>query len=537
MVLQATVASDQSLAGRAEANSLESWVIRKAGWFALAMTAAAFALRVYYAISCYLNPQEAHHFLAARTPQTLHGAYEAMRSLDIPSLSVLALHWVTLFGRTELVLRMPGLLSASLALWFAFAWMRRILGELPALGGLLFLAVSQSAITAAAQIEQFGLLVLFVCAALYATERAFDQASSRWAIVQGLLLACALLTHYVAILVVVALGLYVLIRCRVGRAPRELRITFLAIQAGLALEAAFLYFHFVRHSRTLANMSSSFYHRGAESLFDYWWMSMCRTFTFLIGFGNTWSHKIAILMFCIFAAGVAALLVGRVKEGRINALLIVSPFVIGFAGALLRLAPFAGTRLQAYLLPFFAAGLGAALKWVPRGRAVFVLLLATVCATVWAATNKVDHVSHASDIDPRVFPISDMSAALDYISQSVPPGAPLFVDEETRDELSYYLGRNDRSLSGFDRNIGHDEVLKGHRIISSSGGSWSFDLDHPLAQASKAAEEQGVPARTPIWIVSVLWPYQEPLSVHIPAESIRNGRTFGAISVMQTELE
>ena len=47
MVLQATVASDQSLAGRAEANSLESWVIRKAGWFALAMTGAAFALRVY----------------------------------------------------------------------------------------------------------------------------------------------------------------------------------------------------------------------------------------------------------------------------------------------------------------------------------------------------------------------------------------------------------------------------------------------------------------------------------------------------------
>ena len=115
-----------------------------------------------------------------------------------------------------------------------------------------------------------------------------------------------------------------------------------------------------------------------------------------------------------------------------------------------------------------------------------------------------DHVSHASDIDPRVFPISDMSAALDYISQSRFTGAPLFVDEETRDELSYYLGRNDRSLSGFDRNIGHDEVLKGHRIISSSGGSWSFDLDHPLAQASKAAEEQGVPARTPIWIVSVL---------------------------------
>ena len=187
---------------------------------------------------------------------------EAVRSLDIPSLSVLALHWVTLFGQTELVLRMPGLLSASLALWFAFAWMRRILGELPALGGLLFLAVSQSAITAAAQIEQFGLLVLFVCAALYANgtrvRPGFIPLGNRS---RSILSACALLTHYVAILVVVALGLYVLIRCPCrSRSTRTADNVFgNSGRAGTGGSLPIL--PFCPALQNLANMSSSFYHR------------------------------------------------------------------------------------------------------------------------------------------------------------------------------------------------------------------------------------------------------------------------------------
>jgi hypothetical protein len=511
----------------------ESWVVRNAVWLAVAIIVAAFALRVYYAVSCYLTPQEALHFLAARS-QSWHQAYKAARLLSDPPLFILALHSAISLGRTELILRMPSLLGTTVGLWFVFAWMRRVLGDLPALAGLIFLAASQAAITAATEVEQYGLLLCFVCAALYATERAFNEVSSRWAVVQGLLLTCALLTHYTAALVIAALGLTSLLRCRIDRVPRRMLYAFVAVELSLALELAILYLRFIRNSEVTAYLSNTYYQPSKQTLLEYFWMSMSRTFTYLIGFGNVWSHKIALVLFLIFTAGVAALLARQVRKGRINALLIVSPFVIGFLGALLRLFPFGGTRHQAYLLPFFAAGLAAALNWLPRGLSVPVLLLAAVSATVWAATNKVDPASNAADIDPRVFPISDMRAAIDYINQDVPAGAPLVVDEETRLDLSYFLGRYDTSLDSPDRRMDNDEVLNGHRIISPQEYSWSFEHNHPLAQISSAARAQGVSTGAPIWVVSVQWPYREPLSARIPAGSIRSGRTFGAISVVET---
>src|ERR1700722_19379654 len=92
----------------AETDRLEVWVTQNSNWLALGIIAAAFAIRLAYAGSCYLNPDEAEHFGAAR-PASWLGAYRAALTLAHPLLFILVLHGFLVFGRTELILRFPSL--------------------------------------------------------------------------------------------------------------------------------------------------------------------------------------------------------------------------------------------------------------------------------------------------------------------------------------------------------------------------------------------------------------------------------------------
>lgn len=512
---------------------LESWVVNNSTWIAIVIIAVAFGLRIYYALSTYLNPDEAIHFLAAR-PHTLHEAYKASRLLSDPPLFVALLHWTIQFvGRTELALRLPSVLASTAALWISFAWLRRILGALPALVGLIFLTVSQSAITAGTEARAYGVLLFFVCAALYATERAFSDRSAGWALTQGLMLVGAALTHYTAVVVIPALGLYALVRCFVDRVPRPVWMAFIADQLAIGSVLGYLYFHLVLTSPAFtpegrAYLAPEFW-RKKETFLDYLWLCAHRTFTYFLGFGNDWSHPLATFFCIVFLAGLLALMIGRagaVKDSRLLVALIICTFVIGFIESLMKMFVFAGSRDQAYLVPFFAVGLAAALKWIPRGFAAPVLALGVAFAAIWASVITADN-------DPRIYHVRDMRAAVNYIKSTVPAGAPLFVDEQTRLELSYYLGRDNASLDRFDRQVDNDQVLDGHRIISPPGGPWMFSLNQPLTLIDQSAQAAGVAPGTPIWITSLQYPKPTPLASALPPGTSSNAQAWGAVSVIE----
>jgi dolichyl-phosphate-mannose-protein mannosyltransferase len=230
-----------------EPGRLETWVVKNSSWLALGIIVLAFVLRLVYADSCYLNTDEAAHFDAAR-PASWLGAYEASLRIWHPPLFILVLHGFLSLGRTELVLRLPSLIGGTAALGFTFAWIRRSLGEISALAGLGFMALCSGAVTASTEVRQYGLLLFFVCAALYATERAFTERSTIWAIGQGLFLLGALLTHYTAIIVLASLGLYVLLRSLLDGMPRRILLAFILIQLILAAVLGWLYFGHIRHS-------------------------------------------------------------------------------------------------------------------------------------------------------------------------------------------------------------------------------------------------------------------------------------------------
>jgi hypothetical protein len=103
---------------RSGANRLEAWVVGNSDWLALVIIVGAIAVRIAYAASCYLNPDEVQHFNAAR-PHTWLEAYRASTDLAHPPLFILALHAVLCFGNTEFIQRQlcPSSASTSIFYW------------------------------------------------------------------------------------------------------------------------------------------------------------------------------------------------------------------------------------------------------------------------------------------------------------------------------------------------------------------------------------------------------------------------------------
>jgi len=510
--------------GKVQLTKLEDWVARNAGWLAIGIIAAGLAVRVAYSASCYLNPDEAQHFDAAR-PATWIGVFRESHRLAHPPLFIFVLHAMLVLGRSELILRLPSIAGGTAALWLTFAWIRRTVGRIPALAGLLFMAISPAAISASTEVRQYGLLLFFVCGSVYATERALSQRSTNWAIIQGIFLLGALLSHYTAPVVILSVDVYVMLRYIAGGVPRRVLFTFVCGQLVLAAVLGWLFLSYIHHAvvfspASLLYLKKFYYVPSEERLLHFTRRSFVETFSYMV------SEKRAILSMFVFVAGVAALLTGRTKAPRLMAVLIFTPFIAGFGTAIFRVLPFAGSRHQTYLLPFLAAGFAAAVAWIPRKLVVPLLLAGVVYAPLWIARTPPDN-------SQRTVPMMDMTAAINYIHQVVPRNAPLFMDLKTRFILKYYLGGHDPNLDSWPR--GNDEKFGDYPVIAPRTFGWVFSPKDALTRVNEAAKDLGVPRGQPLWVVSVAWLDWEALASGLSAGDYRSAKEFGAISVIETE--
>ncbi|MGA8151714.1 MAG: glycosyltransferase family 39 protein [Terriglobales bacterium] len=504
---------------------VEVWVVNNSSWVALGIVAAAFIIRLFYSGSCYLNPDEAAHFGKARV-LSWGDAYKASRELVHPPLFILVLHGILFLGRTEIILRTPSLVGGTVALWFTFAWLRRIFGGIPALAGLGFLAVSPAAISASTEVRQYGLLLCFVCGCLYATERTITERSTFWAIVQGLFLLAALLTHYTAVVVLPCVALYALLRALLDGTPRRIIVIIGLFQLFLATVLGWLYFHHIRPSilrgpsESLDYLRPYYYAAARETPLGYAWRALSGTFLYAVG-----TRRLSFLFMLVFLAGLAAVLTRRAKVPRVIALLIISPFVVGFTAAVLHVFPFAGSRHQTYLLPFLAAGISAGLLWLQRAQAISLLLLGTLLVPLWAART-------APDNSRRILPKGGMTAAIEYIRRMIPPGTPVFVDYETRHVLRYYLARNDPRLDTLLPNSEVEESLGGYRVVIPKEYVWAFRPNDVLEQVNESAGALGVAPGSPLWIITTAW-LDPSLASRLPMGGDLDAEEFGRISVIK----
>ncbi len=430
--------------------------------------ALAFLLRLWKASGTFLNLDEAMHFLAANK-LTLVDAYRTSLTLAHPPLLILFLHGWSKLGRSELFLRLPSVIVGTIFCWIFFRWLTRLLGPTAGWIGFILVGLLPVFIEFSAEVRQYPLLLCFMMAAAYMLELSLAENSVRKMFAFFTFLYLAMLTHFSAILFAGAVGAYSLWRLVSDHPSRRIVVIWIAGQA-VAL-GLFGFLWVVQISKLKAGASAqhmqvllanSYFHWGKDHLFTF---VFARSFGVLqYTFGQLVVGDIAGVL---FVAGIIFLLIGKEEAGRKPpspaqlGLLLLLPFVVNAAAAVVDLYPYGGTRHSAFLIPFAVAGVSLAIATLTRRRlfpAVGIAVLMVAVCQLFGAP----HRPYMRREDQRR---SNMTQAMDAIRHDVSPDDVIFVDFQTSFLLRFYLCP-EISFSGLPPAAFRTFSCGGHRAIS-----------------------------------------------------------------------
>jgi dolichyl-phosphate-mannose-protein mannosyltransferase len=511
---------------------IEGWLTAHVELIAMVAVAAGLGIRLYHVLGTYLNPDEALHFMSANR-LTLFETYQSSLYTAHPPLFLLVMHLALMLGRSETVLRLPSVIAGTAALWFVFRWLQRSAGAAAALVGVALLACSPAMIATGMEARQYGLLEGFVCAALYSMERAFSERSRLWVVVFAASLYGAILSHYTAVWVTLALGLYVLVRGWFERPPRALVTAWGVSQLGAAALYGWLY---AVHLSTMRGggvetgamsgwLKYQYYRPGEERLVDFIWRALSGVFTLAAG-----GPRLAAIAALLFVVGVAMIVLSGPRSPhpirRDYAVLLVLPLLLGLTGAIERLLPFGSTRHASYMLPFIAAGAAVGVARVLREKLALVMLATVAVAPLWLSRTEPANAVAG-------MPSDDLRAALAYLDAVVGDDAVVFVDGQTHLLLGYYLQRDLNGLRVRGRGSVNDTQLGRFRIVSMQQ-SWTFSQDDVVRDAVTVAQTLDLPRGAPLWLMTMGWSTGEGIAQRLPPNAVVTVRRFGHISVVQT---
>ena len=137
--------------------------------------------------------------------------------------------WIGLFGKSEVAVRLPSVLASVGAVVLTFLLARRLAGDRVGLLAAALLAVSPFQVTAAQEARMYPFLMLFGLGASYALWLALEEGRRRQWIAYVLLMVLALYTHYFALLLLAAQGVYVLGAHRTKAAVRGWLLALTAV--------------------------------------------------------------------------------------------------------------------------------------------------------------------------------------------------------------------------------------------------------------------------------------------------------------------
>ncbi|MCC6391029.1 MAG: glycosyltransferase family 39 protein [Bryobacterales bacterium] len=444
-------------------------------WLAGGMIAASLAIRAHYAVTYHLNPDEGFHFLFAHQPTLWDVRQETVNPIHAyPPLYVFLLHFVLLFGNSELALRLPALLFGTVFLGVAYLWMRRVLGAAAAMGALAVLAFSPGTVSLGYEARNYALLLASVAVTLYGLERVFAEQSGKWMAVSMGSLYVAILTNYSAAWMCAVLGVYVGMRAPRGHLERRLVRQWLWYQAGALAIYAWLY---ATHLGALLGsgteaalhgfLKDSYYWGAPDNPAAFAARQSVAVFEYLFGL-----HRVAAAAVLLNVAGLAWLGSGRdkpVPHSRWVCLLLGLPPVLGCLLGMMKLYPYGASRHSAMFLPFLAAGAGYGLALIAGKRLWVVAALTAALVPPWM----VFAYRNAWYIPGEDETIAKMESAMEYV-RSLPKGATIFADHVSLIELGYYLGREVYSPY-HGRGPGLVEFrYEGYRVVSMSS-SWEMD--------------------------------------------------------------
>lgn len=502
---------------RKQLETVELGLIRNAVPLALVIIAVGLGFRIYYNLACYLNPDEALHVGLAQAGG-LKQAYLKSLSQTHPPLLTLVLFFILKAGSSEFLVRLPSLVAATLAAWFGFRWAQRVFGTAAAIGMLEILTFSPALTFTAIEVRQYGLLMMGIFGALYGLERAYSELSWEWMVYGFGFLYVAIISHYGAIWITASLGCYGLLRLYQQGAKRREWMVWIAGQSGAAMLYIFLLVThmldmrsgWMRNYAVNEYLSSGYFHGGDQSLLKFFGAKILHISSYLSG--NNFAGYAGLILFVIGVATLVLIPVKRGGEKRAElAVLLMLPLILGFAGTMMKIMPFLGSRHISYLLPFLAAGICFALfRWMKYPAIAAVLFGLT--GPIWLISTMSSPIMAPNNL-PELLPRQQMARALDFLSEEIPADQPMLVDMQTGLELRYYLRKN---------------VPKPQRAKL-----WAFDAYNFLPFVLETGGELNVRPGDKLWAMTTGWVDLPPLADYVPEELLVSSQEFGHISFVQ----
>jgi 4-amino-4-deoxy-L-arabinose transferase-like glycosyltransferase len=415
---------------------------------------------LWHASGTFLHPDEAlHYFIANQTSWWL--TYKASLSLSHPPLFILLLHAWRSVGTSEFLLRVPSILAGMVFCWITFRWLGLLFKESVAWMGFVFLLFLPSSIDLSTEVRQYALLLAFTMGSAYLLELALAKNSAGTMLLSGVCLWLAILSHYSAFLFAATLGIYAI--WRMWRNRPFLKV--LAVwEAGQIIAFGICYFLYVTQISRLgdtygggsatrgwmanAYLGNSYYIPGKINPLLFMFARTGGVFQYAFG-----QSIVGDLAFVLFVIGVF-LVFRRPALGRLNSqqlgFLLVCPFVLNCAAALVRAYPYGGTRHSSFLLPFAIAGVSVAIAYLLKNRIALGMIAAILVALLCNL-----FPSHRQPNTSRKDQSSaNMKAALSFTRAQIKPREPIFADYQTSLMLDYYLCERkpvtmNRSIAGF----------------------------------------------------------------------------------------
>ena len=497
-------------AGASREGQLEARLQAHSGLVAAAILALGFSLRLHAASGTFLNPDEALHFLTANQ-LSLAAVYRESLNTAHPPLLMFVLHFWRHLGTSEFVLRVPSVLAGTGFCWFFYAWVNELFGKVAGIASLALAALLPPMIELSSEIRQYALLLLFLSACVYFVERALTRSSAPAMLLGWIFLDLALLAHYAAAFVSIALGVYCILRNQARRRVLAAAIT------GAASAAALVFFLYRTHIARMAGtlqlaaqewMRTSYYHPGHGSAVLFAFARTVGVLQFIFG-----QLVVGDLLFLLFAAGIAFLF-WKPKDQRPLAssnlkpswqlgLLFVLPFVLNCAAAIAGKYPYGGTRHCAYLAIFAIAAVSYALAKLLSGRlarALGTALLIVIVCSLFGHPHRPYMLRR--DQNER-----NMRMAIAAIRLQVPSEATLFIDSQTGFLLRYYLCR-DAPFTDASVLTLRSYQCGGYRVISAPTATYTFTAENFPKQLRQMA--QTYKPSDAIWVFQAGWDVKLP---------------------------
>ena len=353
------------------------------------------------------------------------------------------------------------------------------------------LAFSPALVALSAELRDYTLLLLLMTAALLFFERAVEKRSAIRMAASAAFLSLALLTHYSAFFVALALFVYGIIRLREGRLPAGFVATWAACQAAIGVVCLWLAATHVADLRGSSlerlvmtrMLRAEYFQADQDRVLGFLFRQTADVFRYL---GGSAAAGTAAALLAL--AGLAILAARRSAA----VLLLALPFLLDAGAALLDVYPYGGTRHSAFLLLFASAAIGLALSRLTAGRLWPAAVLVAVLAPL-----SLSAVLKA----PGRGSAGRMREDIEGFRAAAPAGSLVFVDLETGRLLDYYLGRRAWTALGSGREGFWESPAGGYRIVGTPiWNATEYVLGNEL---KRLVEAYRLPSGQAIWVIHI----------------------------------